>query len=222
MVLEACVHSSASCWMHPLRISLANISRVGLGFRKYIVLVSDSLCFTRAPFYSLVFANSSASLASCITTATTAGFGDFAPPTPFARLLAVFFIPVAVLFMTEWLTMTANTMIAQRQAAFRKSYETKELTMLDIEIMDTNGDGKIDRAEYLEFMVLAMAKVDQPLLDDLRTQFNRLDVAKTGYLDRDNMKAMAKKKLRSARRKLELAAYKKRLLEVTPTMQSHR
>jgi potassium channel subfamily K, other eukaryote len=124
--------------------------------------------------------------------------------------------------MTEWLTMTANTMIAQRQAAFRKSYETKELTMLDIEIMDTNGDGKIDRAEYLEFMLLAMAKVDQPLLDDLRTQFNRLDVAKTGYLDRDNMKAMAKKKLRSARRKLELAAYKKRLLEVTPTMQSHR
>lgn len=156
----------------------------------------------------------------CVTTATTTGFGDFLPPTPVARFLAIFLIPLAVFIMAGWVAMSANAIIERRQATFRKSFQSKDLTIRDFEIMDTNRDGKIDRAEFLEFMLLAMVKVDQRILDELRSQFNRLDIEGTGCLDWEDMKALAKRRLRCGRRKLELASYKRKLLQVKPKRQS--
>jgi Ca2+-binding EF-hand superfamily protein len=78
--------------------------------------------------------------------------------------------------------------------------------------MDADGDGKVTRSEFLEFMLLALNKIDYELVEELEAYFNRLDVDGTGELSRDNLVHAAKRKLKSPRRKLELAAYKGRLL----------
>lgn len=147
-----------------------------------------------------------------IVTACTIGYGDFSPQTQAARLGAVVFIPVAVGAMGQWLSLVANAMIERRQAKFQKHLETHELTMEELNLMDDDGDGRVTQVEFISFLLVAMKKVDQSLIDDLTTLFNRLDVAGTGMLEREDLILVAKRKLQSPRRKLELAAYKKQLL----------
>ena len=147
------------------------------------------------------------------TTATTVGYGDLAPTTPTAKLMSIFFIPLACGTMGQWLGVVANWIIEGRSARFRKQMGNRELTQRDLEIMDINGDGVVSRAEFLEFMLVAMNKIDQELVDELRDHFNKLDVDGTGELSRDDLVEAARRKLKQPVRKLELAAYKRRILE---------
>jgi potassium channel subfamily K len=158
----------------------------------------------------------------CITTATTIGYGDLEPKTQLERLLAVPFILLAVGAMGQWLSVTANAIIDRRQREFRKRFETRELTLNDLEVMDDDGDGKVTLAEYLAFMLVAMNKVDQEILKDLTAQFNRLDVDGTGSLEKEDLIIVAKRKLKSTKRKLQLAQYKAQLLKANSRLQEEK
>jgi potassium channel subfamily K len=149
----------------------------------------------------------------CIITAATVGFGDLAPQTQSERLLAVPFILLMVGVMGHWLGVAAKAIIDRRQQEFCRRFETRELTLNDLLVMDDNGDGKVTLAEYLAFMLVAMNKVDQELITDLTAQFNRLDVDGTGCLEREDLIIVAKKKLHCSKRKLQLRQYKQELLE---------
>ena len=149
-----------------------------------------------------------------IITATTIGYGDQSPHSQMGRLFSVFYIPLAVMTMGEFLRVVANAIIDYRQKPFRESLRTKEFTLRDFEAMDDDGDGKITRAGYLEFMLLAMHKVDRELLLGLNQQFDRLDADGDGQLDIKDLILTAKQRLHSTQRKLELAAYKEELMHL--------
>ena len=148
-----------------------------------------------------------------IITASTIGYGDYAPKTQQGRLLAVLFIPLAVGAMGHWLSSVASCIIHRRQVAFKKQLDTHEFSLDDLEIMDEDGDGEVTRAEFLEFMLLAMNKVDRDLIDDLRARFARMDETGRGVLSKDTLIDAAKRKLKSPTRKLQLALYKQQLLQ---------
>jgi hypothetical protein len=153
-------------------------------------------------------------LANCLLCiASTIGYGDLTPQTQTGRLIAIFFIPIACGTMGQWLGLVANWIIERRQAKFRKSLGNRELTQRDLDIMDENGDGFVSRAEFLEFMLVAMNKIDQELVDELRNHFDKLDADGTGELSREDMVEAARRRLKSPTHKLELAAYKRQLLE---------
>jgi hypothetical protein len=128
-------------------------------------------------------------------------------------MIGLFFIPIAVVAMGVWLGGVANFIVESRSAQYRKHMSMKELTPQDLEIMDKDGDGKVTRAEFLEFMLIAMNKIDQDLVDELRVHFDRLDADGTGELTKDDLIQVARAKLRSPPQKLRLAMYKKRVLE---------
>ena len=107
----------------------------------------------------------------------------------------------------------ANSIIARYHGRFHQLLENYELTEADIELMDSDQDGKVGYAEFLEFMLVATGKVDREMLDELRIHFDRIDVEEDGFLSREDLVATAKRRLKSPRRKLELARYKEHVIE---------
>jgi len=134
-----------------------------------------------------------------IITSTTVGYGDVAPTSPKGRLIATVFIPIAVGCMGYWLSMVANYIIDQRQSQFKRQMASKPLTLDDLDVMDEDGDGQVTRVEFMEFMLVAMNKVDAETLQSLQQQFERLDRDSSGTLSKDDLVHKAKRKFLSPR-----------------------
>lgn len=61
-------------------------------------------------------------------------------------------------------------------------------------------------------MLIAMNKVDKEFIDQIRQSFARLDADNTGSLSKEDLVTAARSKLQNPSKKLELAAYRERLL----------
>lgn len=115
-----------------------------------------------------------------------------APQTPAARLFAVLLIPIEVAAAGELLSGVALAMVQRRQQRFYQQQLEKDLTLQHLQAMDRDSDGRITREEYVQFMLIEMGLVNSTELDLLNTQFSRLDVDKSGYLDNADLEFMAK------------------------------
>ena len=176
-----------------------------------------------------------------ITTSCTIGYGDKVPTSQSGRLAVIVFIPFAIGAMGYILHQVADFIVRSRtQSGGMLLFQTssaaasspsmfnhmagttrgrnshrqrqRELTVMDLAAMDTDGDGNVDWSEFLEFMLVAMRKVDEDLLWQLRFQFDSLDVDDTGVLSKQNLICMARRKLHHCSHKLRLAHYKQYLL----------
>ena len=161
-----------------------------------------------------------------ITTSCTIGFGDLVVTSQRGRLLVVAFIPIAVGAMGFLLQRIAEAILQAKRrkhmvgifgagdtASPTGRQRHRELTVMDLEAMDSDGDGNVDFCEFLEFMLVAMKKVDEDLMWELRYQFDSLDVDDTGVLSKENLIAMARRRLQQTSHKLHLLQYKQHLLE---------
>jgi hypothetical protein len=131
-----------------------------------------------------------------LSLASTIGLGDFAPVTRNGRLAAVFMIPMSVAAAGEILASIGMALVERRQKKIFKSQLNKGLDMDHLKAMDTNLDGKVEREEYVLFMLMEMGLVSKDEIYELWSQFDRLDVTKSGFLEQDDLALMAR--LRSA------------------------
>mmetsp|Transcript_1718 Transcript_1718/g.3928 ORF Transcript_1718/g.3928 Transcript_1718/m.3928 type:complete len:664 (+) Transcript_1718:73-2064(+) len=151
-----------------------------------------------------------------IITGCTIGYGELTPETQLERFFGIFFVPLAVSVTGYVLAYVADSIVDNLQQKAFNSRVTmhKELTVDDLRILDVDGDGTVTYTEFLEFMLLAMKKVDPGLLDSLREYFDKLDVTNTGVLSKEDLIETARRKLKSPNRKSELAEYKRQLLNI--------
>ena len=91
-----------------------------------------------------------------VITGTTVGFGDRSPHQPGVRLASVFFLPFAVAVLGEFLGRVANAYLERKHIAAERKFFEKSMTLADLEIMDTNKDGVVDRAEFLAHMLVTL------------------------------------------------------------------
>ena len=84
---------------------------------------------------------------------------------------------------------------------------SREMTVEDLDELNVDGGEGVSKLEFVEFMLKAMHKVDQSLLDDLHMQFEKMDADRSGILNKSDIELTAKTKL-ALRRKLKLAHQK--------------
>ncbi|GMI05982.1 hypothetical protein TrRE_jg7585, partial [Triparma retinervis] len=147
------------------------------------------------------------SLYWCVITAASIGYGEFSPKEEVSRALAVVFIPVSVGLIGQGLAGIVNIFIEEEIKKANIKLMGRELTIEDLEQMNTDDDGEVSKLEFVEFMLKTMNKVDQTLLNDLHAQFRKMDADGSGSLQKSDLELLAKRKL-AVRRKLTLAAYK--------------
>ncbi|GMH75128.1 hypothetical protein TL16_g06660 [Triparma laevis f. inornata] len=150
------------------------------------------------------------SLYWCVITAASIGYGEFSPKLQESRALAIVFIPLSVGVISQALAGIVNIFIEEEINRANAKLMGRELTIEDLEQMNTDDDGEVSQLEFVEFMLKTMKKVDQALLDDLHAQFRKMDADNSGSLQKSDLELIAKRKL-AVRRKLTLAAYKEQL-----------
>mmetsp|Transcript_385 Transcript_385/g.670 ORF Transcript_385/g.670 Transcript_385/m.670 type:complete len:121 (+) Transcript_385:176-538(+) len=87
----------------------------------------------------------------------------------------------------------------------------------DLEALDEGHDGGVDELEYIKFMLVAMNKVDGDLFDNLRHNFQQLDVTNSGQITKRDLKIMVTRKMKKVSNKLNLYRYKRKLHRMSST-----
>ena len=111
-------------------------------------------------------------------------------------MAAVFAIPICVAAAGEILASIGLALVERRQKKIFQSQLKKGLTTEHLKAMDADQNGKVEREEYVLFMLMEMGLVNRHEVEELQEQFDRLDATRSGYLDHEDLLLMAK--LRSA------------------------
>lgn len=152
-----------------------------------------------------------------VITSASIGYGEFALSSQLSRALGVIFIPTSVLVISAALAGIVNVFLEDQIASVNQKLIARELTVDDLAFMNTDADGEVSELEFVTFMLKTMKKVDQSLIDDLRSRFKKLDVDGSGSLAKNDIELLTKKKL-AMQRKVTLAHYKQDLSKSTPTV----
>jgi potassium channel subfamily K len=200
---KICKQPEKSRW-HRLWMSLRHFCLIAVILIVFALLeagdpgISEEWDFGSALYFSVI-------------AATTVGCGDLAPQTQKGRFVALIFVPLTVVAMGHWLATIVSSIIDSRKSGFRKQLEVQQLSLELLEAMDEDGDGKVTPNDFLEFMLIAMNKVDRELILELRAHFSHLDSEDKGFLSKDQLIDTARRELHNPRRKLELSRYKQGL-----------
>jgi len=111
-----------------------------------------------------------------IVTATTVGYGDLSPQLMGTRLVAVFYLPLCIGIMAKILSQITSVYMDRKAKEAENKFLNRTLTLDDLQKMDFGGDGTVNGEEFLAFMLVAMGKVDQESIDQIKDLFERLDV----------------------------------------------
>jgi len=132
-------------------------------------------------------------------TISTVGFGDIYPDSTWMRGVAIPYILISTIVVATTLGNLADTYIELRQNKMAQRVLKQEFTVESILAMDDDGDGGIDLAEFLEYMLVHMKKCSQEDIDQVKQQFKELDADGSGTLDHEDIAFMNAGKVSKSR-----------------------
>ena len=139
------------------------------------------------------------------------GYGDFVPSSPRMRLFAVFYIPLLVGVMTHLLGSLAKLFLDLKIKSLMQHMNKRQLQVTDL-LEIGNDDGNVSEIDFVAFMLCKMQKVDNELMEELRSQFRHFDVDGNGYVSKSDLYQIFLSGLKRTDKKLQLSEYKKRLI----------
>jgi hypothetical protein len=125
-----------------------------------------------------------------IMSASTTGFGDYSATTQMDKIYCIFFFPISVAVFGEVLGKIAGVYIQLKYRKKEQVFLKRAITLCDLNRMDADDDGEVHLIDFLSFMLVALQKVDQESIDELKELFKNLDSNGNGVLDKDDVIAM--------------------------------
>jgi Ion channel len=124
-----------------------------------------------------------------VISGTTVGFGDFHPSLSYTKLFSCFFLPLAVAVLGALLGRIASLYMDRKRRLAEQRFLSRSLTLCDLTTMDTSEDGRVDKAEFLTYMLTALQKVSKEDVQEIVDLFHKLDVDGSNYLSKDDLEA---------------------------------
>ena len=127
-------------------------------------------------------------------TACSVGYGDIYPTKASSQWIAVFFIPISVGLMTGSISQTISYFFEHYASAEANKLFLHDFAVDDLVHIKAKNTDKIERHEFISFMLTMMKKVDQRLIDRLNSQFEAMDADGNGYLEPVDLEIITKNK----------------------------
>jgi potassium channel subfamily K, other eukaryote len=122
-----------------------------------------------------------------VISGTTVGFGDFYPRNINVKLFCVFYLPMAVAVLGDLLGRIVTIYMDRKRRRLEKEFLSQSLTLVDLGTMDVDHDGRVDKAEFLSYMLCALQKVSKEDVDGIMDLFFKLDVDGSGSLTKSDL-----------------------------------
>ena len=133
-----------------------------------------------------------------VVTASSVGYGDLVPTSAGSRLFVSVYVLIACGGLAVSMSNFGSIIMAMEADHKAKQFVQRGVTEAMIREMDSDGSGGISRAEFLEYMLVAMGKLEQEDLDQVNFMFAQLDADGSGELDVEDVRAFQRNR-RSSR-----------------------
>uniref|UniRef100_A0A7N0RFG9 Potassium channel domain-containing protein n=1 Tax=Kalanchoe fedtschenkoi TaxID=63787 RepID=A0A7N0RFG9_KALFE len=116
------------------------------------------------------------------STITTLGYGDVSFTTKGGRVFAIFWVLAGTVCVAQFFLYIAELSTEKRRKSLVKWVLNRQMTKLDLEAADFDGDGVVDAAEFVLFKLREVGKINQEDIKLVMEEFEHLDVDQTGTL----------------------------------------
>jgi len=126
----------------------------------------------------------------CAVTISSVGYGDILPDTDRARVFIIFYGVIGTGMTANALTKFSDgvSCLINYQRA-EEEEEDDEMGAKVFELMDSDGDGKVVKAEFMLYKLVRMGLVKPEHLQTCSEQFARLDFDGNGFLNQEDIDA---------------------------------
>ena len=118
-----------------------------------------------------------------VVTVSTTGFGDYSPSHTASRAFSIPYLLIGTVVFTGAMAQFAGAFVDRRSRLRRQTLLRANLERRNLAQLDLNGDGKVDREEYLRVKLIELGLVQAQDLAEIDRRFTQLDRSHTGYLD---------------------------------------
>lgn len=127
-----------------------------------------------------------------VISATTVGFGDIDPTQRSTKSIMTVWLIVSTLTLAKLITDQSDAYVRSRQRNLTRRLLSAQMDVSSLMRMDADGDGLVDKAEFLQTMLVSTGKCTKEDLDECLKRFAELDVDGSGLIDPSDVKAASR------------------------------
>ncbi|GMH96712.1 hypothetical protein TrVE_jg14021 [Triparma verrucosa] len=122
-----------------------------------------------------------------IITVTTIGYGDIHPNTEVGKFLAIFYILFGVTAVGNVLSEIANKVIDHQHRDAMERILTRKIAVHEFKDFDLDGNGTIERTEYVLRKMILVGLVDQADILRVEKEFDAMDLDGSGEITMEEL-----------------------------------
>lgn len=124
-----------------------------------------------------------------IISATTVGFGDIDPTRRSTKSIMTVWLILSTLSLAKLITDQSDAYVRSRQRNTTRRLLSARMDMSSLIRMDADGNGLVDKAEFLQTVLVSTGKCTKTDLDECLKRFDELDVNGSGLIDPSDIQA---------------------------------